>query len=447
MVSIILSTYNRAHTLKYTIDSILKQTYGLFELLIIDDGSTDATAEVLEAYKDERIKIFWLKENQYYCVAANFGIQKAMGKYIAFATSDDTWEPEKLELQIQYLEARTECGACFTFSDVIDENGQNAQEKFEMLSGLLMKNMHTRKEWIQHFIFEGNCLCHPSAVVRREVMNDVGGFNLLYCQSADMDLWIRIVRKYEIHVIEKNMVHYRCYKDPQAQISGAEELKAARFVNEHMLIRRNFINDLTDAEMLLFFGDCFRYRDAASPMEMEIEKAFLLMHCTRGLPNQRVLGIEKMEEILRNPDGVSVLKKKYQVGIKDIYEWNREHFYADFGIHVRMAKQDQKALTLQEELRKEKEFTKALQNRRDELWKSLKEAEQIIKKQETEIECQKEQVEEVRECQNEAERNLSIKEKEFREVSEKEKEVTLLLEKALLEKLELLEKAARGKRK
>ncbi len=439
MVSIVLSTYNRAGTLKMSVDSILQQTYEDFELIIVDDGSTDCTKELLEEYTDKRIRLFSLKENQFYCMAANYGLQQVKGEYVAFATSDDLWKKDKLELQINYLEKRKECGACFTFSTVIDENGENAKEKFNMLSGLLVKNFYTQKDWIQHFIFEGNCLSHPSAVIRKEVLDKVGNFNLLYCQSADMDLWLRIVRYYPIHVIDKELVNYRCYKNPNDQISGADELKAARFLNEHMIIRRKFIQDLSDGEMIKFFGDCFRNKDAGSHLELEIEKAFLLMNCTKGLPNFRIMGIEKFEELLRNPEVVLILRKKYNVKLQDIYQWNLEHFYMDFGIHVRLAEQDRKVLVLREQLQKEKEYTQGLQRFRSELQENLQHAQSRIQEQEKELERRNKCIEEIKEKVIKTELCLTAKEKELREEKEEHKNTVSLLEEVLLEKLKIQE--------
>lgn len=439
-LSIVLATYNRAHTLRATLDSILAQTYGDFELLIVDDGSTDHTREILSSYDDVRIHPFFLEENQYYCAAANYGISQAAGEFIAFATSDDLWEPDKLKLQMEYLESRPECGACFTYSDVIDEEGRPAAEEFEMLSGLLMRSFHTRKEWIQQFIFEGNCLCHPSSVVRRSVLEDVGGYHLLYCQAADMELWLRIVRKYPIHVIEKELVHYRCYRNPNRQISGAEEMKAARFVNEHMIIRRNFINSLFDEEMVEFFGDRFRYPDAASHLELQIEKAFLLMNCAKGLPDFRILGIEKFEELLRDPKAVQVLKETYQVEPKDIYQWNLGHFYMDFGIHVRLDRQDRKILVQKEELRRERSYIDGLQEYRDALERKKTQGEQKIEELTDALEAAFLKEEKIRTEQMELERKFQATHRKLCEEEEDLEKTKLLLQEALLQKLELQEK-------
>ena len=368
MVSIVLCTYNRAHTLKATIDSILNQTCQDFELLIVDDGSTDTTQELLAQYRDERIRVFQMPENSFYCMAANFGLAQAKGSYLAFATSDDTWLPDKLELQIAYMEARPECGACFTYADMIDENGEDATEAFHGLAALFSETHHSQREWLQRFFYEGNCLSHPSAVVRKAVIEEVGGYNLLFCQSADMELWMRIVRRYPIHVLEKFLVHYRCYRNPMQQISGVDELKTARFVNEHMMIRRNLIEDLSDEEMIWYFGDRFRNPDAASHQEIEIEKAFLLMHCSSQLPDFKLLGVEKFEKLLRDPEILHILKIKYQVSVHDIYKWNLGHYYVDYGVTDHLREQERQLASKEEELRiarealeREKESALALQ--------------------------------------------------------------------------------------
>lgn len=429
MISIVLSTYNRAHTLKETIDSILNQTYSDFELIIVDDGSTDATQELLAVYKDTRIRSFCMEENRFYCVAANWGIEHAKGDYIAFATSDDTWEPEKLELQMNYMEARQECGCCFTFADMIDENGKNANDSFEGLATLLKEKHYTQKDWVQKFFFDGNCLCHPSALVRKNVMDDVGNYNLLFCQSADMELWLRIVRKYPIHIIEKPLVHYRCYRNPEKQISGVDELKTARWVNEHMMIRRDFMDTLSDEEVVRFFSDKFRNPDSASHQEIEIEKAFLLMNCSKQLPEFKLLGVEKFEKLLHNPDILNVLKEKYHTTIHDIYKWNLGHYYVDYGVSAQLEDQKQRIAVCQEELRKEKEITQSLQKNCSELMEEINNMkEQLCQKENSLIQLQQKYID--------AERKFNVAEMQLQETKDEKERVQEELREYLIKKLQ-----------
>lgn len=103
MVSIIIPTYNREKTITRSIESILNQTYQNFELLIVDDGSTDRTREIVEAINDRRVKYLY-QENQGACVARNHGIICSKGSYIAFQDSDDLWLPEKLEKQLKIFQ-------------------------------------------------------------------------------------------------------------------------------------------------------------------------------------------------------------------------------------------------------------------------------------------------------------------------------------------------------
>lgn len=339
MISILLCTYNREKTIKESVDSILTQTYEDFELILVDDGSTDQTRDILERYHDPRIRLFLLPENRYYNRAANFGITQMKGDYLAIANSDDIWYPSKLERQMEYMGVHPECGACFTFADIIDENGNNAEDDFTEIAGLLRRDCGTQEEWMRYFFRDGNCLAHPSALIPKWMVDEIGGFHLLLCQGADLEMWIRVLRRAPIHVIPEFLTRYRCHHDPKAQVSGADDLKAARFMNEHMMIRRQLMKELSDEELIRYFQINFRKKDASTHLELEIERAFLLLECTKGLPNLHVLGIEKFEEILRiyGEEAAEVLLETYGVRLQDIYKWNLEHFYVDFGMHVQMA--------------------------------------------------------------------------------------------------------------
>ena len=102
-VSVIVPTYNRAHLLKKTIESILSQTYTDLELIVVSNYSTDNTDDMVKSYKDDRIKYFKNQNNGIIAVNRNFGIRKSTGEYIAFCDDDDTWLPNKLERQVNFF--------------------------------------------------------------------------------------------------------------------------------------------------------------------------------------------------------------------------------------------------------------------------------------------------------------------------------------------------------
>lgn len=447
MVSIILCTYNRAHTLKATIDSILAQTYTDFELILVDDGSTDRTQELLAEYSDERIRSYVLEENSFYCAAANFGLTKVRGDYIAFATSDDVWNLRKLERQLDYMEKRKDCGACFTFVHLIDENGDNADEKYKDMLNVFRKVYYSRRDWIQRFIFEGNCLCHPTAVVRKEVLDKVGGYHVFYSLLADMELWLRIVRYYPIHVIEEDLLGYRMFEDQTKQVSGATEKKRTKSLNEHMIIRNNFINDLSEQELEDFFANKFQYKEAFTHQEMEIERALLLLHCVSDLPEIGTLGMDKFEKLLRDNEYVKVLKDTYQIQLQDIYQWNTKHFYMDYTIHTLLGQKDQQIGRQIEDIRLLQKHIKEIEKQRDGLDRKIENAEKSAEKMQQMLDLQKNELEKLKmkiEMSKkevfEEKQKVTLLEKECKEMKEENQRKTDLLNRALLEKLELQEK-------
>ncbi|MEG0933743.1 MAG: glycosyltransferase [Lachnospiraceae bacterium] len=329
VVSVLLSTYNRARTLSESIDSILEQTYTDFELIIVDDGSTDETRDILESYHDTRIRILYLKENHFYCYAANQGLQLVRGRYVAIQNSDDIWDENKLQIQIDFMENNKKYGACFTQITLIDQNGENIDAQYAELAGLYATSYQTRAEWMNFFFFYGNCLCHPSAVIRTSIFKKVGAHNLSYCQLADFDLWIRIVAVSEIYVFPQKLMKYRWGKADDKQASSPTKAHTIRSFNEYMMIRRSLLERLSTEDFIEFFQKEFKNPDSHTELELECEKAFLLMRANAYIPELKVLGIEKMEEVLREPLAVEVLRDKFGFTLHDLYQMNQEYSYYD----------------------------------------------------------------------------------------------------------------------
>ena len=193
MISVLVCTYNREHLLKRAIDSVLNQTFQDFECIIVDDGSTDNTKQLVESYVDKRIRYIQMERNSYYCYAANYGLSLCKGEYVAFMNSDDVWIPEKLEKQWKFMKDNSEYGACFSEVSLIDNQGNDVTDECYEMRELFGKQYESQKECIQYMLKHKNTFCHPSALVRKQVLDSVGGFNLMYFQLADYDLWIRIV--------------------------------------------------------------------------------------------------------------------------------------------------------------------------------------------------------------------------------------------------------------
>ena len=115
-----MSNYNCHDFIEETIKSVLAQTFKDFEFIIIDDCSTDDSRDIIDQFTDPRIKRYYFEKNEHMCYAFNYAISKAKGNYYARIDSDDTWLPNKLEQQVNYMEANKNCGACFTLITVVD---------------------------------------------------------------------------------------------------------------------------------------------------------------------------------------------------------------------------------------------------------------------------------------------------------------------------------------
>ena len=322
-----MCTYNREHLLKYAMDSVLNQTYQNLEFIIIDDGSTDGTKELIKSYRDERIRYFKMERNSYYCYAANYGLEKCQGKYIAFMNSDDIWNLDKLEKQVNFMEEHKEYGACFSSVILIDNEGNDVTDECPDMRDLFGKQFETQKERF-HYLFKcRNCLCHPSALVRKDLMDELGGFNLMYCQTADYDLWLRMMIEKPVYVFQEPLIQFRWDVKAKEQISCATPGNVIRTFNEQVMIQKRLMEMISDEKFVKFFGSQFKNKNSASKIELEFEKAFILAESIGDAPDLKVLAIEKLEETMRSPKALDILREHFHMDIFEVYNWNKEHMY------------------------------------------------------------------------------------------------------------------------
>lgn len=318
-VSVLLSNYNGDKHLDESISSVLSQTYKDFEFIIVDDASTDSSRKVIENYHDKRIKKYYVEKNRNIAYSLNLALSMASGEYIARIDSDDVWELNKLEIQVQYMENHSECGACFTKVNIIDEYSNIANDMYDEYFQLFNSAENkSQREWLRFFFYQGNCLCHPSVVIRRNVLEHVGGYyHLAYVPAEDYELWTRIVMKYPIHILEEKLVRYR-WEETVNKISGKTDGRIYAFPNIMMLTRKRIMENIDNEDLVRYFKEDFINPESESQEELECEKAHILLRCSGD--NANFLGLEKYEELLDNEKMLKVLEEKMEFSLSEYYK-------------------------------------------------------------------------------------------------------------------------------
>lgn len=188
--SIIIPTFNRASLLRKAIESVLFQTYPEWELIIIDDGSTDNTKEIIQKYSDNRI-IYIYQQNKERSSARNNGIKHAKGKYICFLDSDDHFLPERLELIHKYIMEKNEAVALFYTAICFEKNGiVNEREQLEFSSD----------SNIYDYIIQA-IIGVPQVCMHKKIL-EIKSFNEKFCIGEDMELWLQVAHEYPLIYIK-----------------------------------------------------------------------------------------------------------------------------------------------------------------------------------------------------------------------------------------------------
>jgi len=238
-VSVIIPVYNGERFLSEAIESVINQTYPNWEIIAINDGSTDRSMEILKHYKSKLSSLIHVinQENLGPSVARNSGIKKAKGEYIAFLDYDDLWLSEKLEKQVKFLESNNEISLIYCDCYIIDNNSNiekdTYSEKTKFIKGKIFKKL-----------LSNNFIPTSTVLLRKKVLDDVGLFNLEYKISQDYDLWLRISDKYLIDFLKQPLAKYRFHSE-----SISKDVKL--MTNEDFQILKYWLNKKPELKMEL----------------------------------------------------------------------------------------------------------------------------------------------------------------------------------------------------
>ena len=225
LITVVIVNYNYGRYLGKCLDSVFAQTYRNIEVIVVDDGSTDNSLEVLQPYS-ERILLVQ-QGNKGVSAARNVGLAKSRGQWIAFLDSDDTWRPEKLQEQSNYFQDPA-VGMVFCGLEFTDDSGRRLGYTRPLLSGDFLLQLVT---FTSPAIGGGS-----TAIVRSECLRRLGVFDEQLSTAADLDMWVRIAAQYEIRAVPAPLVKYRCH-------STSMHLKVPLFEHDNYRLLTNVFSN------------------------------------------------------------------------------------------------------------------------------------------------------------------------------------------------------------
>jgi len=212
LVSVIIPTYNCANFITKTLESIINQSYSNIEILIVDDGSNDATPDIVNNVikSDNRVRYLW-KQNGGQASARNMGIEHSGGDFIAFCDSDDYWEPNKLSLQMPLFNNHL-IGVCYSDAEIFNS------DTGDVIPFDRGKYLALRRGNILGHLLSTNFIVHSSIVIRKSCFNVVGVFDETIKMGDDWDMLLRLATRYEFDYCAEKLVFYRIAR--QGQLSN-----------------------------------------------------------------------------------------------------------------------------------------------------------------------------------------------------------------------------------
>ena len=332
LVSVVMITYNHQKYIAEAIRSVLNQTFHNFELVIVNDGSTDKTDEIIRGFEDNRINYIF-QENQGPSSAINTAIKNSKGKYIAIMSGDDVCYPERLSLQLEEYQ-KGNARLLFSHVDFIDD------DSFPITPGPIYKDLFnhpnkSREAILNYFFFNGNYLCTTTAFTEKQIFNKTGLFDPRLLQLQDFDMWIRaLIEDYEIQIMPQKLLRYRI-RNGDGNLSAPSKESTIRTDNEYRWVLRNFLNIKNLDDLRRIFPQ-LKEKAYEVPQGKVIPYLVSRLAMESGSELQREFGLESLFNVL-DEKSLVFLKKTFNFKIRDFYrESGIEHaltsqLYVDSG--------------------------------------------------------------------------------------------------------------------
>lgn len=313
-VTVIMPSYNHQKYVGQAIESVLKQTYQDFQLEIVDDASEDDSWKIIQSYSDSRIHAVRMEKNTGF---AHFHrtVRKVTTEYTAVICSDDVWAPDKLEKQMAYLEQHPDVDACFTWVNMIGEDGTPFEKVTDFYWKIFDQSNRSRCEWLNIFFYHGNCLCFPSCVIRTKAY---GKYQMLQDGLAslhDFYEWAALlVHGGNLHVLEERLTSFRV-RDNSANESGDKPQTSIRSNNELPVVLKLY-RDLDEKDFLQVFPQASQFvKDGQIVLDYALAQLLL------SGPDQlcyKAVGYEILSQAAADPEKWAKIQELYGYGLKEL---------------------------------------------------------------------------------------------------------------------------------
>ena len=267
IVSVIIPAYNQAHYLVYALGSVLAQTLSAWEAIVVDDGSTDNTRDVVAGFADARIRYIY-QANQGLSGARNTGVGAAHGKFLAFLDSDDELTPEFLKTCVEALQADRALGAVHTATQFIDQSGNVLPHTdVQPLAG----------DAFNQKLRQGGFFPPVSVVARTECVREAGLFDVTLTSLEDWDVWLRLVQRHPMRGLPQLLVRYRVYP-------GSMSTNAPRMLANRLAVIAKHVGDARDeptvrpAEKREMYGYAYRVSALEHLQQQQSDAAWSLLN-------------------------------------------------------------------------------------------------------------------------------------------------------------------------
>lgn len=315
-VSVRLPAYNHEKYIGECIDSVLHQTFQDFEIVVTDDCSSDRTAEMIRAYDDDRILLHINDKNKGSAFTVSECAGRARGKYIANLCSDDAWEQDKLQKQVDFLDTHPDIDAVFTGVTFMDDSGKELKVSPDSAFATVFNVPNrSRQEWLRFFFFYGNCLCIPSVMIRSNVYRELNFQDKRMANLSDFDLWVRFCLSHELHILDEKLTRFRLLPG-EANASGDKPETHRRSNFEYKQIMDQFLYIGSAEELESIFPECITY---GTPSSDAIPYLLGRLACDTDNPVKQLWGLEVLFDFMRDEKNTGILESRYHFTYVDLH--------------------------------------------------------------------------------------------------------------------------------